>query len=120
MLSAGQTEAAIRLRHAVALLNDRRLDEAAAVLKTAEEAGADGNDCASARWYLAMLRGEFENAWRASDLIRARGQPDAHRFWNGEPLSGQRVMIRCLHGFGDAVQMLRLLPLLRELAKLRM
>ena len=86
------------------------------VLAEAECAGASPDECAGARWFLAMLRGDMEAAWCASDVIRARGALDPHRFWNGEPLAGQRVMVRCLRGFGDAVQMLRLLPLLRERA----
>ena len=54
-----------------------------------------------------MLRGEFEEAWRVSDRIATRGTPDANRLWDGEPFAGKRVMIRCLHGFGDAIQFLR-------------
>jgi hypothetical protein len=63
-----------------------------------------------------MLRGDFAQAWRASDRIRQRGAPDPHRFWQGEPLAGRRVILRCLHGFGDAVQFLRYAPNLRALA----
>jgi len=105
-----------RLRLGITLLNDRRLDEAAVALDGVEAAGADANECAGARWFLAMLRGNFEVAWCASDRIRAQGRPDPHRFWQGESIRGKRVMIRCLHGFGDAVQMLRLLPMVREQA----
>ncbi len=61
-----------------------------------------------------MFAGDFERAWIESDIIRARGGPDPHRFWHGEDLRGQRVVLRCLHGLGDAIQMLRFLPLLRE------
>ena len=54
---------------------------------------------------------------RERPVIRGSAQADPHRLleW-GVAASGRRVMVRCLHGFGDAVQMLRLLPLLRELA----
>ena len=41
-------------------------------------------------------------------------EEDPHRFWNGEELRGRRLMLRSLHGFGDAVQMFRFLPRLRE------
>lgn len=57
-----------------------------------------------------MVRGDFESAWRESDFIRASGFPDPHRFWDGEPIDGRRVILRCLHGFGDAVQFLRYVP----------
>ena len=57
-----------------------------------------------------MLRGDFESAWRESDLIRASGIPDPHRFWDGAPIDSRRVILRCLHGFGDAIQFLRYVP----------
>ena len=63
-----------------------------------------------------MLQGNFTEAWRLSDAIGARGLPDPHRFWNGQDLRGARVIVRCLHGFGDAVQMLRYAPALARLA----
>ncbi len=78
---------------------------------------AAAEDQASAeRWMLAMLGGEFEVAWRESDAIRARGGADPHRFWLGESLRGKRVIVRCLHGFGDTVQMLCYAPALNEMA----
>ena len=63
-----------------------------------------------------MLLGEFEQAWCESDAIRSRGAADPHRFWQGEPIAGKRVMLRCLHGYGDAVQFLRYAPRLRAAA----
>ena len=64
----------------------------------------------------AMLQGHFEEAWRESDAIRLRGRKDPHRFWNGEDLHGKRVIVRCLHGLGDAIQFLRYAPRLRDIA----
>ncbi len=63
-----------------------------------------------------MLLGQYEQAWFESDEIRARGNHDPHRFWQGEPLPGKRVIVRCLHGYGDTVMYLRWLPQLRALA----
>ena len=82
----------------------------------AERAGAEADRCAGNRWVAYMLSGDFEAAWRESDAIRSRGGPDPHRFWNGEDLRGKRVILRSLHGFGDAVQMFRFLPRLRKMA----
>ena len=48
--------------------------------------------------------------------IRLRGAPDPHRFWLGQDIRDRRVILRCLHGYGDAVQFLRYAPRLRELA----
>ena len=64
-----------------------------------------------------MLDGDFEAAWRESDAIRLRGAPDPHRFWNGESIERKRLIVRCLHGLGDAVQMLRYAPLLNAVAE---
>jgi len=73
----------------------------------AERRGYDPDLCAACRWSCWMLLGRFESAWRESDRIARRGKPDAYRFWDGTPFDGKRVLIRCLHGFGDAIQFLR-------------
>lgn len=64
-----------------------------------------------------MLAGEFEQAWSESEAIAGRGKPDPHRFWDGRPFSGRRIMLRCLHGLGDTLQFIRYAPLLRRKAK---
>lgn len=101
------TEAEASLEHAEALLTERRLAAAQAVFARAEELGAPPDRCEAGRWMTAMLRGDFEAAWRASDTLRARNAPDPHRLWNGEDLAGAQVIVRCLHGLGDTVQMLQ-------------
>ena len=109
-------EATDWLYRAEEMLDGRRLSEACEIFHQAEAMGASPDRCGSGRWMTAMLCGDFEAAWRESDAIRLRGAPDPHRFWNGEDLRGSRVIVRCLHGFGDAVQMLRYAPRLREVA----
>jgi hypothetical protein len=73
----------------------------------AEAGGTDPDRCAAGRWMASMLSADFEGAWRESDRIRHRGGTDSNVFWNGEQWSGKRVIIRCLHGYGDTVQFLR-------------
>lgn len=79
------------------------------------------------RWMHHMRRGEWEAAWRLSDEVLRRRRdgglaPDptrpAHQqwIWNGAPLAGKRVLVRCYHGMGDTVQFIRLLPILRRTA----
>lgn len=102
---------------AESLLDQRQLSEAMAAFQIAEEMGADPDGCSAARWTTAMLRGDFEQAWRESDAIQKRGGADSHRFWMGEDVRGKRVMVRCLHGFGDAIQFLRYVPRLCALAE---
>jgi hypothetical protein len=96
------------------LLRRRELARAERAFDLAEWCGGDKDRCGSGRWLLAMLRGDFEAAWRESDAIRRRGAPDPNRFWMGEDITGKRVILRCLHGLGDAVQFLRYAPMLRQ------
>lgn len=98
-------------------LRQRRVAEALRLFTLAEEAGYDPDECAGGRWTGHMLAGQFESAWQESDAIAARGKPDAHRFWDGKPLQGQTVLIRCLHGLGDTLQFIRYVPLVRAIAR---
>ena len=71
-----------------------------------------------------MRSGDFDAAWRLSDLALARRSSGAsewnrprhlQQIWTGAPLSNQRVLVRCYHGLGDTIQFVRLLePLRRE------
>jgi hypothetical protein len=82
-------------------------------LHEAEALGYDATECRARRWRCWMLLGDYESAWRESDLIRASGRnPDA--LWDGRPLDGKRILIRCLHGYGDAIQFIRYAGLLKN------
>jgi hypothetical protein len=82
----------------------------------AEQRGANPDECSGKRWECYMLLGRFEEAWIESDRIATRGYRDPNRFWNGEPFAGKRVIIRSLHGFGDAIQFIRFAPAIRRTA----
>jgi hypothetical protein len=76
-------------------------------------------------WISCMRRGAFETAWTISDaMLRARaGVPCWHwprhlqYIWDGTPLAGKRVLVRCYHGLGDTVQFIRYAPLIKEIAE---
>ena len=116
MTKSGLETAQILLQQAEARLNRRDVPTAVTAFNSAEAAGADADRCAGGRWIAHMLGGSFLEAWHESDSIRRRGVPDTHRLWEGENLRGRRVMLRCLHGYGDAVQFLRYVPRLRTRA----
>lgn len=71
-----------------------------------------------------MRRGAFEDAWRISDRVlhARRGAPCHHLprheqyIWDGSPLAGRRVLVRCYHGLGDTLQFIRYLPLVAAVA----
>jgi hypothetical protein len=73
-----------------------------------------------------MRRGDFDAAWQISDTVlagrRANGPcwhwPRHEQWvWDGRPLAGQRVLVRCYHGLGDTIQFARFLPALAGLCR---
>jgi hypothetical protein len=72
-----------------------------------------------------MRRGAFEAAWTISDaVLQARaGVPCWHwprhlqYIWDGTPLAGKRVLVRCYHGLGDTIQFIRYAPLIKDIAR---
>jgi len=97
--------------------SNRRIPECLELLQRAESMGCDADQCAAQRWNCWMLLGRLEQAWRESEAIASRGGPDPNRLWDGLPFTGKRVIVRCLHGFGDAIQFVRFVnPLRREAA----
>jgi len=72
------------------------------------------------RWLDAMRSGDWEAAWQQTDRLelprRVRQRqpgftPQAHHLrWDGTPLHGRCVLVRCLHGLGDTLQYMRFVP----------
>jgi hypothetical protein len=89
---------------------------AAAEAGVGEELGAG--------WIRHMRRGEMEAAWEVSDaVLRSRAGVPCHHLprheqwiWDGTPLQGRRVLVRCYHGLGDTLQFIRFVPRVRALA----
>jgi hypothetical protein len=83
------------------------------------------NEADAEAWMRAARRGDFAEAWRLSDHIRARttnrGDPSlprhAQQIWDGTPFEGRRVLVRCYHGLGDTIQFARYLPALCVIAR---
>jgi hypothetical protein len=76
-------------------------------------------------WMRCMRCREFAAAWAISDAaLRARaGVPCWHwprhlqYIWDGTPLEGKRVLIRCYHGLVDTVQFIRYAPFVKRVAR---
>jgi hypothetical protein len=74
-----------------------------------------------------MRAGDFESAWEVSDSVlqqRLRSNASCSHWprhlqhvWDGTPLTGKRVLVRCYHGLGDTVQFVRLLAPLHRRAR---
>ena len=93
---------------------DRNLSKALHLYDLAEQNGIDPDSSCAGRWLCHALMGDFPSAWKESDRIEQRGQTDNNRYWDGNPLAGSRVIVRCLHGLGDTLQYVRYIPKLRE------
>lgn len=71
-----------------------------------------------------MRTGEFGAAWAVNDAVLAARDPATRDdpalpyhlrwVWDGRPLDGRRVLVRCYHGLGDTLQFCRYLPALRR------
>jgi hypothetical protein len=73
-----------------------------------------------------MRRGDFGAAWRISDATldeNLASGPCWHWprhdqwVWDGRPLAGQRVLVRCYRGLGDTIQFARFLPVLARICR---
>jgi len=81
------------------------------------------SDLVIVRWNLSLLLlllGQWEEGWREHewrlrclDLMCARYHASATR-WNGEPIFGKTLLIHAEQGFGDTIQFMRYVPLVRE------
>lgn len=73
-------------------------------------------------WLTAMRRGDFATAWRVSDAILRTTRDQTHlprwcqSVWDGTPVAGKRVLLRCYHGLGDTIHFIRYARLLKETA----
>jgi ADP-heptose:LPS heptosyltransferase len=103
----------------------REITEAYAAFRRSLELGHDPFAALGERWSCAMLLGDYAAAWAESDrLLRhvSLSEFNAGRalheqlVWDGRPLEGKEVLVRCHHGLGDTIQFLRFLPALRKKA----
>jgi hypothetical protein len=77
-------------------------------------------------WADAMRRGDYAKAWAIEERALAKRNPDEvdnpalpyhlRWVWDGTPLDGKHVLVRCYHGLGDTLQYARFLPALAERA----
>ena len=93
--------------------------------RTAHVSGNDGQSW-GADWAAATGRGDWATAWAISDQVlaaRDMAMADDPRLpyherwiWDGTPVDGRRVLVRCYHGLGDTLQFARYLAPLRHRA----
>lgn len=75
-------------------------------------------------WVRCMKAGDFEGAWMISDEALSSTSPSFNdnrplhlrKVWNGQPLEGKRVLVRCYHGLGDIIQFSRYIPMVKRIS----
>ena len=68
---------------------------------------------------ILLLRGEFKNAWANYEYRFKKQNPtDSREFgkskWKGQHLNNRKILIATEQGFGDSIQFIRYLPLVKE------
>lgn len=114
------------LEQAAFAFAQNRFAEALSRYREAMLLGADPADLAAERWTCFMMLGRFDLAWRETDRTeerrKARGASmqdlalHLRRVWDGTPVAGKRVLVRCYHGLGDTIQFVRYIPMLSRAA----
>jgi hypothetical protein len=109
------------------LLAARQITQARSCFQQAQRLGGPFDPIAARLWHCAMLLGRFEDAWRISDAVLADRQRRGLNcrelplhlqwVWDGTPLRRRDVSVRCHHGLGDVIQFVRLLAMLRPVAR---
>ncbi len=106
---------------AYACYHNRDIERAVRHFRRARAVGENPNEAALERWLTMMSAGEFEEAWQESDRVLCHRQPCGHLprhqrwVWDGRPLNGKSILVRCYHGLGDTIQFIRLIPQLQEI-----
>jgi hypothetical protein len=106
------------LARADRLCAEGRAEAALTCYRRAVACGADPDLRIGERWRCAMASGDYASAWFESDRVLElrRGQSCSDRppwerwVWDGRPLEGRNVLVRCWHGLGDTIQFARYLP----------
>jgi len=98
-----------------------RIDEAIVYLR---EAVRLQPGLADAHWNLSLallVKGEFEEGWKEHEWRFLRGKRSTiypHRFgiplWDGSSFTGKRLFVHSEQGFGDTLQFIRYLPMVKR------
>ncbi len=97
-----------------------RFDDALASFDAALELDPDSHEALSNRGCLLLQLGRFVEGWDGYEFRWGRDERPINRLmdrfasWRGEPVAGKRILVVNDHAFGDTIQFIRYLPLLRQ------
>ena len=99
-----------------------QLAQAARYCRMAVQADPQDSEAHFSLALLLLLNGNYEQGWVEYEWRLNRANCVAPRYaqgarWDGRPLDEEALMLHCEQGFGDNLQFIRFLPLLRERVK---
>ncbi|WP_395687187.1 tetratricopeptide repeat protein [Caenimonas koreensis] len=105
-----------------------RRTEAEAMLRRALELQPNNADALINLGFLLLASGRFEEGWPYYEARHKPGRFDGSLrspeypfpMWKGEPLAGKSLVIWSEQGYGDTIQIVRYVPLLRQLGITRL
>lgn len=108
---------------AVCLCSLNRYEDALPVYRHIYQTQPSANDARYLEALALLALGDFENGWRKHEvrwhahLGQAQRRRHPGPYWLGnDDLTGRTILVHAEQGFGDTVQCLRYIPLLRQLA----
>lgn len=118
-VEAGPDNADAHNAHGLVLMNRERFDDA---ITSYRRALALRPDFPSVEWnlaYLSLLRGQFVDGWKGYEARRRQEGTRWTRLdgpeWQGEPLTGKRILLYGEQAFGDTIQFARYVGLLARM-----
>ncbi|NKB57950.1 MAG: tetratricopeptide repeat protein [Alphaproteobacteria bacterium] len=103
-----------------ALLRMERLQEAVASYARVRELQPSAARAYFAPASVLLMNGQYKDGWAAyeSRFDMAAYKPNVknvrERLWDGSPLNGRRLLVHVEQGFGDTLEFVRYVPLIRE------
>ena len=103
-----------------ALVRMERLQEALDCYTRVRELKPDAARAYFAPAAVLLMSGRFTQGWAAYEsrfgmsTYKTNVKNVKERLWDGSPLKGRRLLVHVEQGFGDTLQFIRYLPLLRE------
>jgi len=96
------------------------LDKAINHYEKAIEIKNDFSDAYFNRGLIYLLKGNFQEGWKDYEhRFKKRNPTDKRDFgkpkWDGSDLSNKKILVICEQGFGDSIQFIRYIPLIKQL-----
>jgi len=100
----------------IALARERRLGEALAQFRTAQDADPGFVYAQFCESNVHLMQGDFTRGYALYDAHRAvHPHRYSERRWDGRPLGGRTILLYAQHGLGDTLQFVRYVPRVADL-----